>query len=111
MAIEKLTGRVAIVTGGAAGIGGEIARTLAADEAQVLIVDIDESTAAANVERIEAAGGRAASMVGDVAREEVAKEMVERVVAELAGHKFSVGFRRYHFTDGHRHPECLPCPH
>ena len=61
MPIEKLTGRVAIVTGGAAGIGGEIARTLAADEAQVLIVDIDESTAAANVERIEAAGGKAAT--------------------------------------------------
>ena len=36
MPIEKLTGRVAIVTGGAAGIGGEIARTLAADEAQAL---------------------------------------------------------------------------
>ena len=52
MAIEKLTGRAAIVTGGGAGIGGEIARTLAADEAQVLIIDIDESTAAANVERI-----------------------------------------------------------
>ena len=83
MAIEKLTGRVAIVTGGAAGIGGEIARTLAADEAQVLIVDIDESTAAANIERIEAAGGKAAFMVGDVAREEVAKEMVERAVAEF----------------------------
>ena len=83
MAIEKLTGKVAIVTGGAAGIGGEIARTLAADEAQVLIVDIDESTAAANVERIEAAGGKAASMTGDVAREEVASEMVERAVAEF----------------------------
>lgn len=83
MAIEKLTGKVAIVTGGASGIGGEIARTLAGDEAQVLIIDIDESTATANVERIEAAGGKATSMAGDVAREEVAKEMVERAVAEF----------------------------
>ena len=83
MAIEKLTGKVAIVTGGASGIGGEIARTLAADEARVLIVDIDESRAAANVERIEAAGGKAGSMIGDVALEEVAKGMVERAVAEF----------------------------
>ena len=83
MAIEKLTGRAAIVTGGGAGIGGEIARTLAADEAQVLIIDIDESTAAANVERIRTAGGQAVAMVGDVAQEEVAKGMVERAVAEF----------------------------
>ena len=83
MAIEKLTGKVAIVTGGASGIGGEIARTLAADEAQVLIVDIDASTAAANVAHIEAAGGKAASMTGDVAREDVAKGMVERALTEF----------------------------
>ena len=83
MAIDKLIGKVAIVTGGASGIGGELARTLAADEAQVLIVDIDKSKAAANAELIEAAGGKAVSMTGDVAREEVAKEMVERAVAEF----------------------------
>ena len=63
MAIEKLTGRAAIVTGGGSGIGGEIARTLAADEAQVLIIDIDEAAAAANVQQIEASGGQAVAMV------------------------------------------------
>ncbi len=83
MPIEKLTSKVAIVTGGASGIGGEIARTLAADEAEVLIVDIDEPTAAANVERIVAAGGKAASITGDVASEEVAKKMVDRAVSEF----------------------------
>ena len=83
MAIDLLTGKAAIVTGGASGIGGEIARTLAADEAQVLIVDIDEEAAAENVARIEAAGGQAVAMVGDVAQEEVAKGMVDRAVAEF----------------------------
>ena len=84
MAIEKLTGKVAIITGGTSGIGGEIARTLAAGEAQVLIIDMDAAfPPAANVERIETAGGKAASMTGNVAREEVAKEMVERAVAEF----------------------------
>lgn len=38
MPIDKLTERVAIVTGGASGIGGEIARTLAADQLQENIV-------------------------------------------------------------------------
>jgi len=83
MPIDKLTGRVAIVTGGASGLGGEIARTLAADEARILIIDIDEAAAAANVERIEAAGGKAVAMTGDVAQEEVAQEMVGRAVEEF----------------------------
>ena len=83
MAIEKLTGRAAIVTGGGSGIGGEIARTLAAAEAQVLIIDIDEAAAAANVQQIEASGGQAVAMVGDVAQEQVAKDMVERAAAEF----------------------------
>ena len=55
MTAEKLAGKAAIVTGGAQGIGGGIARQLAADGAQVLIVDIDGETAAANAERIRAA--------------------------------------------------------
>ena len=54
--------RVAIVTGGATGIGGAIARRLAADGARVLIADINEELAASNVERIEAAGGTAAAI-------------------------------------------------
>ena len=49
--------RVAIVTGGATGLGGAIARRLAADGARVLIADINEELAASNVGRIEAAGG------------------------------------------------------
>ena len=54
--------RVAIVTGGATGLGGAIARRLAADGARVLIADINEELAASNVGRIEAAGGTAAAL-------------------------------------------------
>ncbi|NKB67848.1 MAG: SDR family oxidoreductase [Candidatus Latescibacteria bacterium] len=84
MTDQTLTGKVAIVTGGAQGIGGDTARRLARDGAQVLIVDVDGDTAAANIESIEKAGGQAACMVGDVAQEDIAKRMVERVV-ELYG--------------------------
>ena len=42
---NRLEGRVAIVTGGAQGIGGATARRLAEDGARVLIVDLDEELA------------------------------------------------------------------
>lgn len=83
MTDKKLRGKVAIVTGGALGIGGETARRLAAEGARVLIVDVAEDAASENVKRIRDGGGIAAYMVGDVAREEVAKGMAERAVSEF----------------------------
>ena len=82
MSEGKLTGKTAIVTGGAQGIGGGIARQLAADGAQVLIVDINEEVANANAEHIRAAGGTVSCMLGDVVQEEVANAMVARAVEE-----------------------------
>ena len=78
----RLSGKSAIVTGGALGIGGATARRLARDGAGVLIVDIEENAAIANADRISDAGGSAVAITGDVASEVVAQGMVERVVAE-----------------------------
>ena len=70
----SLSGRVALVTGGARGIGLAIGRRLAADGARVALVDLDKSA-------VEAAAGElgAASMavVADVTR----TDEVERAVA------------------------------
>ena len=79
----RLSGKSAIVTGGALGIGGATARRLARDGAGVLIVDVEEDAANANAERICDAGGNAVAMTGDVASEEVAQAMVDRAVAEF----------------------------
>ncbi len=79
---KPLAGRAGIVTGGALGIGGGTARRLAADGAEILIVDIVEDAAQRNAQRIIDAGGAASYMVGDVAQEDVAKSMVERCVDE-----------------------------
>ena len=79
----RLSGMSAVVTGGALGIGGGTARRLARDGADVLIVDIEESAANANAERIRSAGGNAVAITGDVAQEEAARGMVERAVAEF----------------------------
>ena len=62
----RFTGQVAIVTGGAQGIGGGISRRLAAAGAHVVLNDINADAAAATRDEITAAGGRCTSVVGDI---------------------------------------------
>lgn len=66
--LQRLNGQVAIVTGGAQGIGGATARRLAEEGANVLIADIDAATAEANAERIRQAGGTVATIIADVGK-------------------------------------------
>jgi len=78
----RLDGRVAIVTGGAQGIGGATARRLAEEGARVAIADVDRPTAERNADTIRAAGGSALVVETDVAQHEQVRAMVERTVAE-----------------------------
>ena len=55
--MQRLSGQVAIVTGGAQGIGGATARRLAEEGASVVIADFDDAAAEKNVATIQAAGG------------------------------------------------------
>jgi len=72
--MSRFNGQVAIVTGGALGIGGATARKLASEGAKVFIADIDDSSAASNVQSIKKTGGIAVashidvSQSGDIAR-------------------------------------------
>ena len=61
-----LTGRSALVTGAAGGIGSAVAAALADAGAAVLVTDLDKDAAAAVAERISDAGGRAESAALDV---------------------------------------------
>lgn len=61
-----LSGHRALVTGGGQGVGAETAATLAAAGAEVLVNDLVEERAAAVVDGILAAGGKAASAAFDV---------------------------------------------
>ncbi len=80
---EATSGRVAIVTGAARGIGAATAQRLAQDGFAVAVLDLDEGSAKGTVEAIEAAGGRALAVGADVSDAAQVEAAVERVVAEL----------------------------
>ena len=93
----RLDGKVAIVTGGAQGIGGATARKMAAEGANVLITDIDAPTMAANAARIRAAGGTVETITADVSDAAQNKAMIEAAVRHwgalhiLVNNAFTVG--------------------
>ena len=67
MTVEvRLDDKVAIVTGGADGIGGAVSDVLAAAGAHVVVVDIDADSANTRVDAIGATGGSAQAIVADV---------------------------------------------
>ena len=78
--MARLEGKVAIVTGGAQGIGGATARRLAEEGARVLIADIDVAMAEENAERIRAAGNESDVVKVDVSKHSDIRMMVERAV-------------------------------
>ena len=78
----RLEDKVAIVTGGAAGIGRAICELFAEEGANVAIGDIDADGGLETVKRIEEAGGSAIFVRTDVSRELDARNLVEKAVAE-----------------------------
>jgi 3-oxoacyl-[acyl-carrier protein] reductase len=77
----RLKDKVAIVTGGASGIGAASALAMAREGARVLVVDLNESGAKTIVERIEKAGGQAGAARADVTRAADNQAVVEQAVA------------------------------
>lgn len=67
MPVKRLDDRVAVVTGGAAGIGHGIARVLAAEGARVVIADIDQPGAEKAVASLRGEGHDALAVTVDVA--------------------------------------------
>ena len=80
-----LHGKVAIVTGSGRGIGAEIARTLAADGAAVVVNDLDEAPAKETVGAIEDDGGRAVACAGSVTDDGFAERFVATAVDTFGG--------------------------
>lgn len=75
--------RIAIVTGGARGIGAAISKRLAADGYAISVIDLREADTETTVAAITAAGGRAVGIGADVASSDDVKRAVEQTVVSL----------------------------
>jgi NAD(P)-dependent dehydrogenase (short-subunit alcohol dehydrogenase family) len=78
--MQDLRGKVALVTGGAQGLGEAICRTLAAAGAVVVPADLQEERAAAVVDAVHVDGGEGMALRLDVTDAEQSAEAVRRVV-------------------------------
>ena len=80
----KLTGKVALVTGGDSGIGRAVAIAYAREGADVLISYLSEHEDAQETARyVEEAGRKAVLVAGDVSDPEHCRSLVDRAVHEL----------------------------
>ncbi len=81
----RVSGKTAIVTGGASGIGRGCAERLAEEGATVLVTDIDEHGGRQTVASIEANGGRAEFLHHDVTDEAAWEGVIAYAQANLGG--------------------------
>ena len=82
----RLSGKIAIVTGAANGIGAEISRTYAREGCHVVLADLALDKAAAVAEEITRdTGVKAIAVACDVARKEELQKVVDTCVAEFGG--------------------------
>ena len=79
--MAQLTGKVALVTGAASGIGRAAALTLAREGASVMVTDLNGSGAEAVAAEIASAGGKAQAMQQDTTSEDRWQEVVAAVQA------------------------------
>jgi NAD(P)-dependent dehydrogenase (short-subunit alcohol dehydrogenase family) len=77
--MARLDGKVAIVTGGAQGIGATYAKALAREGAAVCVADIDNSES--TVAEIKSAGGQALGIIVDVASADSVGKMMQAAIS------------------------------
>ncbi len=85
-----MSGRVAVISGGARGIGLSVAQRLSAAGASIAIVDFDAEACQAAVHSLEASGGRAIGLPIDVTNEASVESMTARVTEELGSYDILV---------------------
>ncbi|TNB81508.1 SDR family oxidoreductase [Pseudomonas sp. Fig-3] len=81
--MNRFENKVAIVTGGAGGIGSAIAARLASEGATVVISDVNLEAAQAVADTIQNDGGKALAIAADIASGSACHGLVAKVVDEL----------------------------
>lgn len=80
--MTELGGRVALVTGGARGLGEQICRVLAREGATVVVADVREEPASRLAAELRSSGASATALALDVRHEDEVASGVDAVVAE-----------------------------
>lgn len=80
--MERLEGKVAIVTGGATGIGEAICKKFAREGARVLVLGLKEDPVEEVVEEIEKHNGLAIGYKGDISEEKNIKEAIKMATSK-----------------------------
>src|SRR6266850_7619697 len=81
----RLAGKVALVTGGAQGIGRAIVEKLAQEGARVSFLDLDEAGGAATARELGGSGPGVSFTRADVTREGEVKAAIEQVIRQGGG--------------------------
>ena len=76
-----LEGSIAVVTGGAAGIGGGITRRFAAEGATVVVNDVDSDLLTAIVAEVGTAGATAVAVAGDIREPATVRRLADTALA------------------------------
>ncbi len=79
----RLEGKVALITGGASGMGKVASELFASEGAAVVLTDLNDEAGQATASGIDAAGGRSLYVHADVSKEADARKMVEAAVAHF----------------------------
>jgi len=85
MSFSALHGKVALVTGGASGIGRATALLFAREGAAVAIADVNEKAGTDIAQQIASLGGRAFFQPTDVTKAPDCERLVERAISEFGG--------------------------
>ncbi|MGY0196963.1 SDR family NAD(P)-dependent oxidoreductase [Leptothrix sp. BB-4] len=78
---DRLKDKVALVSGGATGVGGAASRRFAREGARVAVLDINAEQAEATVQAIREAGGEACAVIADVSQAAPVQAAVDAVLA------------------------------
>jgi NAD(P)-dependent dehydrogenase (short-subunit alcohol dehydrogenase family) len=95
----KLTGKIAVITGGDSGIGRAVAIAYAREGADVLISYLSEDADAKDTaDYVEKAGRRAVLVKGDIADPQHCRDIIQTAVDELGGIDILVSNAAYQMT-------------